>query len=176
MSNKNEKTVEKPSQSVSMLGQSAPEISLPYGELSNNQRKVVDALRPVNGKRPVLGLIALAEDCFPHVKASPDKHGESVSGKDRANSRVRNAMRYLVPGGWTENFGEKRSGEYRLTEKALDRLRRISAEKVGEPVAKRLPRAKTAPPFAVVEAETVAETATTVEAAEAHTEAAVVIQ
>jgi hypothetical protein len=105
-------------------GQSSKEKLFGYSELDpKKEQPILRALLPAKGQsRPVLSISEIQEACG-WKSLGPSKANPEFTGKARGNSRVRNALRKLVPSYWVENYPHKGSGKYRLTKEAVDELR-----------------------------------------------------
>jgi hypothetical protein len=87
-------------------GQSGPPLDLGYGDLNDNERKVVAVFKG-KGERKPKTIADLAKECFPSKKFA------------KANSWVRNSLRRLVRADWLEKMER---GSYRITDKGRRRL------------------------------------------------------
>lgn len=103
-------------------GQCGAPIELGYEDLTERERKVVDALRADSG-RPVKSINELIDACN---WASLSSKSATLTGRALGNSRVRNQLRRLVRSSWVENAEGRGKGKYRLTQAAVKRLKRVA--------------------------------------------------
>lgn len=119
----------------SSQGQRAGALQLHFNELTKNEQLLVACLA-VEG-RPVMTIKEIQEELgWDRMRGS-----ETMTGRARGCSRVRNTLRRLVRSQWVVHETEVGDGKYRLSKNALDRLRRM----VGEDKPAKAPKAAPAP-------------------------------
>jgi hypothetical protein len=113
-------------QPTSKQGQRGKKYDLPIGDLTSNEKKVVNALS--SSAEPILTISELVESLgWNRLRASGQN--EEFKGHARGNSRVRNTLRRLVKGRWVCHASRYGDGRYKLTERATTALRKAKRSK-----------------------------------------------
>lgn len=122
----------------STQGQRAGALQLHFEELTKNEQLLVTYCAQEG--RPTFTIKEMAEGLgWTRMRGS-----ETMSGKARGISRVRNTLRRLVRAQWLVHATEVGDGKYRLSKNGLDRLRRLNDE------LKKNPKAVTSTPAPTV--------------------------
>jgi hypothetical protein len=104
----------------STQSQRAGALQLRFEELTKNEQLLVSHC--AREGRPVFTIKELAEGLgWTRMKGS-----ETMTGRARGVSRVRNTLRRLVRSAWLIHEAEIGDGKYRLSKNGLDRLRRLN--------------------------------------------------
>jgi hypothetical protein len=119
-------------------GQRAGALQLRFEELTKNEQLLVTFCAQEG--RPTFTIKELAEG----LNWTRMKGSETMSGRARGISRVRNTLRRLVRSQWLIHATEVGDGKYRLSKNGLDRLRRLNDE------LKKNPKAVTSTPAPTV--------------------------
>jgi hypothetical protein len=115
-------------------GQRAGALQLRFEELTKNEQLLVSHCAQEG--RPTFTIKELAEGLgWTRMRGS-----ETMSGRARGISRVRNTLRRLVRAQWLIHASEVGDGKYRLSKNGLDRLRRL------DDVLKKNPKAAVSSP------------------------------